>query len=97
MRIISTTKLKQFSVKHPQSGAQLNLIVKEFKTEFFENVNQIKQCFPYISVLKDNRIVMNVHGNDYRLVLWINYGAQVALVKFIGTHAEYDKIDANKV
>lgn len=97
MRIISITKLKQFSVKHPQSGKQLNLIVKEFKKEFFENVSQVNNHFPYISVLKDNRIVMNIHGNDYRLVLWINYGAQVALVKFIGTHAEYDKIDVNKI
>lgn len=97
MRLITTKKLKDFSEKHPQSGAQLNLIVKGFKKEFFESVNQVKDYFPYLSVLKDNRIVLNVHGNDYRLVLKINYGLQIVYVRFIGTHAEYDKINANKI
>lgn len=97
MRIITTQKLKQFSIKHPQSGAQLNLIVNCFKKAFFENANQIKDHFPYISILKDNRIVFNVCGNKYRLVLKINYHAQVGYIKFIGTHAEYDKIDANTI
>jgi mRNA interferase HigB len=97
MRIISTKKLKDFSEEFPQCGKQLNMIVKDFKKEFFENVNQVKNHFPYLSVLKDNRIVLNVHGNDFRLVLKINYKMQQAYVRFIGTHAEYDKIDANTV
>jgi mRNA interferase HigB len=97
MNVVSVKRLKEFSVKHPQSGKSLNLIVKDLKKEFFENVNQLKDHFPYISILKDNRVVFNVHGNDYRLVLKINYKAQIAFVRFIGTHAEYDKIDANKI
>jgi mRNA interferase HigB len=97
MRIISTTHLKKFSEKNPQSEAQLSLIIKEFKNTSFENVNQIKNHFPYVSVLKNNRIVLNVHGNDFRLVLKINYSVQIVYVRFIGTHVAYDKIDANNI
>jgi mRNA interferase HigB len=97
MRIISLKTLKDFSEIHPQCGKQLNLIKKDLQKKFFENANQLKEHFPYISLLKDNRVVFNVHGNDYRLVLKINYNYQVAYVRFIGTHADYDKIDANKV
>jgi mRNA interferase HigB len=97
MRIISRKSLDGFIKKHPQSGQQLNLIISTFKNTFFENVNQVKEHFPKISILKDNRVVLNVHGNNYRLVLKINYKSNVAYVRYIGTHAEYDKIDANTI
>ena len=97
MKVVPVKTLKEFSIRHPQSGRAIALIINDLKKEFFENVNRLKDHFPYISVLKDNRVVFNVSGNKYRLVLKINYNAQIAKVMFVGTHAEYDKIDANVI
>lgn len=62
-----------------------------------KNPNQLKDYFPNVSFLNDNRVVLNIHGNDYRMVVKINYKAKIVFVRFLGTHAEYDKIDANKI
>lgn len=50
-----------------------------------------------VSILKNNRVVFNIKGNSYRLIVKFNYGKQWAFIRFIGTHAEYDKIDAYKI
>lgn len=57
--------------------------------------NEAKQTYPSASVLKSGRIVFNIKGDSYRLIVKINYEKQWIFVKFIGTHAEYDKIDAD--
>jgi mRNA interferase HigB len=57
----------------------------------------VKADFRSASILKDGRVVFNIAGNKYRLVVWINYGYRVAYVRFIGTHAQYDRIDAQTV
>lgn len=54
---------------HPECGKQLNLLKKDLEKKSFENSNQVKDYFPYISLLKDNRVVFNIHGNEYRLVI----------------------------
>jgi mRNA interferase HigB len=97
MRIITPSRLNGFAKENPRCGNQLKLIITEFKKSNFENANQLKEHFPYLSVLKNNRIVLNINRNMYRLVLEINYKSQVAFVRFIGTHAMYDKIDANTI
>src|SRR6476659_1078000 len=58
---------------------------------------QIKRDIHNASILKDGRVVFNVGGNKYRIVVWINYPYRVVYVRFIGTHAEYDRIDAQTV
>lgn len=95
MRVISIKILKNFGEVHRDCEKQLSCIQNDLNGRFFKNSNEIKDFFPYISILKDNRIVMNICGNKYRLVLKINYNTQIAYVRFIGTHAEYSKIDAN--
>lgn len=97
MRLITPSRLTGFAKTHPQCGVQLKLIILEFKGSFFENANQLKAHFPNVSILNNNRVVLNIHGNAYRLILEINYKSQIAYVRFIGTHAEYDKIDANTI
>lgn len=97
MRIISSKIFREFAIKHSDCGKQLNLLKKDLERQFFENSNQVKDYFPYISILKDNRVVFNIHGNDYRLVIKFNFNAKIAFVRFLGTHAEYDKIDANSI
>jgi mRNA interferase HigB len=58
---------------------------------------EVKQDFGTASVLQDGRVVFNIAGNKYRLVVWINYPYRVVYVRFIGTHAAYDRIDAQTI
>ena len=58
---------------------------------------EVKQDFGNASILKDGRVVFNIAGNKYRLVVWINYGYRVVYVRFICTHKQYDEIDAQTI
>jgi len=58
---------------------------------------EVKQDFRNASILKDGRVVFNIAGNKYRLVVWINYAYRVVYIRFVGTHARYDKIDAQTI
>lgn len=97
MRIISSKVFREFAIKHPDCGKQLNLLKKDLEKQSFENSNQVKDFFPYISILKDNRVVFNIHGNDYRMVIKFNFNSKIAFIRFLGTHSDYDKIDANSI
>lgn len=55
---------------------------------------EIKQRYPSADILPGNRVVFNIKGNTYRLIVKIHYNTGIAFIRFIGTHAEYDKIDA---
>jgi len=57
----------------------------------------VKADFATASILKDGRVVFNIAGNKYRIVVWINYPFRVVYIRFIGTHAQYDAIDAQTV
>jgi mRNA interferase HigB len=57
----------------------------------------VKQDFGNASILKDGRVVFNLAGNKYRLVVWINYHYKVVYIRFIGTHTQYDQIDAQTI
>lgn len=57
----------------------------------------VKTQYGSASILKDNRVVFNIAGNKYRLVVRINYISKTVFVRFIGTHTEYDKIDAEVI
>ena len=58
---------------------------------------EVKQDFRNASILKDSRVVFNIAGNKYRLVVWINYPCRVVYIRFIGTHAQYDQIDVQTI
>ena len=60
-------------------------------------MNALKTQCPNASILKDNRIVFNIKGNNYRLIVKFNFEFQICWIRFIGTHAEYDKINANEI
>lgn len=57
----------------------------------------VKHTYANASILKDSRIVFNIKGNSYRLIVKFNFERQWAFIRFIGTHKEYDKIDANTI
>jgi len=58
---------------------------------------EVKRDFRNASILKDGRVVFNIAGNKYRVVVWINYAYRVVYIRFIGTHAQYDNIDAQTI
>jgi mRNA interferase HigB len=63
----------------------------------WNNPEDVKASYPKASILKSSRVVFNIKGNDYRLVVRIQYQAGVIAIRFFGTHAEYDRIDAETV
>ena len=97
VRIISKKILREFWAKHSDSEQQLKSWYQETNGVEWKNPKQIKKEYPNASFLADNRVVFNIKGNKYRLIVKINYDYKIVWVRFIGTHAEYDKIDATKI
>lgn len=96
MRVIAKRTLREFWEKHTDCEQSLKAWYREAERANGQNVNQ-KAEYPSASILQDSRIAFNIKGNHYRLIVKINFDYQVCWIRFIGTHAEYDKIDANKV
>jgi len=63
----------------------------------WRNPEDVKRAYPKVSILKGSRVVFNIKGNDYRLIVTINYSAGVLSIRFFGTHAEYDNTDAETI
>ena len=97
MRIIARRTLRDFWIKHSDSEEQLKAWFRETEKSELKNINDLKKVYPSASILKDNRIIYNIKGNKYRLIVKFNFDYQLCWIRFIGTHAEYDKIDANKI
>ncbi len=97
MRIISKKILRDFWDKHPACEQQLKSWYQETGNSIWSDNSQVKLEYPSASFLKGNRIVFNIKGNHYRLIIKINYDYQMIWIRFIGTHAEYDKIDAKNI
>lgn len=97
MRVIAKKILRDFWGRHPDSEQQLKSWYKEAEDATWQNPNQIKRKYPFASILENNRIVFNIKGNKYRLIVRVNYNYQMVWIRFIGTHAQYDKIDATKI
>jgi mRNA interferase HigB len=100
VRIIALSTLKAFWEEYPE-----HIDAKEPTLSWYRHVlaadwsapADVKQDFRNASILKDGRVVFNIAGNKYRLVVWINYAYRVVYIRFIGTHAQYDKIDVQTI
>ena len=97
MRVIATSTLRDFWINNPDSEQPLKAWFEEAVIAQWTQPMDIKTQFRNASILKNRRVVFNIKGNDYRLVVAIAYRLQVIYVKFIGTHAQYDAIDAETV
>lgn len=97
MRIIAISNLRVFWEANPAAEQHLKSWVDEVKKANWERPSDIKEQYRSASILKNRRVVFNIKGNDYRLVVSVAYRFQAIYVKFIGTHAEYDLIDAETV
>ena len=94
MRRIARKILRDFWLKHPDCEQQLKSWYNEAEIATWKTPNEIKRDYPSASILENNRIVFNIKGNNYRLIIKLNYHYQMVWIRFIGTHAQYDKVDA---
>ena len=94
MRIISRRTLRDFWSKHPDAEQPLRAWFQEARRAAWKNPGDIKAQYAHASILKDNRVVFNIAGNKYRLVVRLNYDFGIAYIRFLGTHKDYDKINA---
>ncbi|HAV9958211.1 TPA: type II toxin-antitoxin system HigB family toxin [Escherichia coli] len=97
MKIISVKTLRDFWAKNPDAEQPLKAWVDEVTKADWTNPAEIKEQYRTASILKNRRVVFNIKGNDYRLIVAIAYQRGWMFVKFIGTHKEYDAIDADKI
>jgi mRNA interferase HigB len=97
LRVIAKKILREFWVKHEDSEQQLKSWFREAEKAEWNNPNQIQAEYSTASITKENRVVFNIKGNNYRLIAKINFEYQMVWIRFIGTHAEYDKINANTI
>ncbi len=96
-RILSKSTLRQFWENYPDSEQYLKTWYDTAMSSDWKTPIDVKKSYANASILKDGRIVFNIKGNTYRLVAKINFEKQWIFIRFIGTHNEYDKIDANKI
>lgn len=97
MRVIAKKTLKDFWEKHPDCEQQLKAWYQEAEDAKWKEPNDVKKDYPSASILEDNRVVFNIKGNHYRLIVKINYSYGMVWIRFAGTHAQYDKIEATKI
>lgn len=97
MRIIAKRTLREFWESTPEyqdAQASLEAWHEEASRAAWQTPQEIKAQYRSASILKNSRVVFNIAGNKYRLIVAIDYGRQACFVKFIGTHKHYDAIDA---
>ena len=96
MRLISNKALRDFARTHPAAQASLQGWRRIIEQGRFRNFSELKRAFNAVDKA-GNYFVFNIAGNKYRIVTWINYPYRVVYVRFIGTHARYDRIDAQTI
>lgn len=97
MRIIAISQLKAFWEKNLDSEQSFLAWIDEAKKANWSSPAEIKAQFRNASILKSRRVVFNIKGNDYRLVVAVAYRYGALYIKFVGTHKQYDAIDADTV
>ena len=97
MRVIAVATLREFWAHHPDAEEPLKAWYAEVSRAGWTQPSDIKRHYGNASILKNKRVVFNIKGNDYRLIVSIAYRTQLVFVKFIGTHDEYDRVDAETV
>lgn len=97
MRVIAVKTLRDFWRRHPLARPALQAWLNEAQQDSWAQPSDIKAKFASASILKNRRVVFNIKGNDFRLVVALAYNTGVVFVKFIGTRKAYDAIDAETV
>jgi mRNA interferase HigB len=97
MRVIAVSTLRDFWQRYPDAEQPLKAWYEEATTATWTQPADIKAQYRSASVLKNRRVVFNIKGSDYRLIVAVAYKLQVVYVKFVGTHKEYDAVDAETI
>ena len=97
MRVIALKTLKAFWAKYPDAEQPLKSWFQLTSKADWKTPQAVKALYRSATILQDGRVVFNVVGNKYRLVAWINYAYKTVYVRFVGTHKQYDEIDAQNV
>ena len=97
MHVISRKKLVNFCYEYPDAKVSLEAWFHEAISANWKNSAQIKEQFKSASIISADRVVFNICGNKFRLVVRINYVNSTVFIRFIGTHAQYDTIDAGEI
>ena len=96
-RIVAKRTLREFWEKHRDCEQYLKTWHQTVSSADWKSPNDVKRTYVNASIIAGNRVVFNIKGNDYRLVVKFNYQRQWAFIRFIGTHKEYDKIDSTTI
>jgi mRNA interferase HigB len=97
MRILALSTLRAFWEMHPMAKAPLCNWYAEASGADWATPDAIKAAHRNASFLADNRVVFNIKGNDYRLIVKVHYNRRMMFVRFVGTHKQYDAIDAERI
>lgn len=100
MRILALSTLRKFWESSPSYADSIDpgmAWYRETLKAHWSTPNEVKAQFSSASILRDGRVVFNIAGNKYRLVVWINYAYRVVYIRFVGTHKQYDEIDAQTI
>lgn len=97
MRVIAKRALREFWKTHADAEQPLKAWYAEASKARWQSFQAIKQRYRHADVLPGDRVVFNIGGNKYRLVVAIRYDVGIVFIRFIGTHAEYDRIDATQI
>ena len=97
MNVISRKVLKEFWIRYPDSETAIQAWFQEAKSARWKSSADIKRRFRTASIIDSERVVFNICGNKYRIIVRINFASATLFVRFIGTHDEYDRIDARKI
>ena len=97
MRIISRKTLRVFAFKHPQAKQPLDDWYEMALRAKWDTPADIKQVLRSADILPDDRVVFNISGNNYRLVVKIEYEFRTIYIRFVGTHDDYNRIDATTI
>jgi mRNA interferase HigB len=97
MRIISRKALREFWEIHPDAQQPLQAWYADVKKADWQSPMDIKNVYRNASIVANNRVVFNIKGNKYRLVVAIQYEYRLVYIRFVGTHQAYDKIDVTTI
>jgi len=97
MRIIKRKTVSDFWQIKPDCEQSLKTWFYECKKAQWDTPDSVRHTYPTARILKNNRVVFNIRGNEYRLIVKINYAYGIVYIRFIGTHAEYDRINAEEI
>jgi len=97
MRIISRRTLREYWEKHPDAEQSLKAWFQVAAKAQWKNFQDVKAMLGTASIIGNDRVVFNIKGNHYRLIVLIHFKSEKMFIRFVGTHKEYDRIDAKTI